>query len=121
MSTSGRIHRSASAPGSPSRAVRSRSARDGRELFFRNGRRYYSAAIAWSGGEIRASRPLLMFEGEFVVASLIPGFPSYDVAPDGRRFIVVAAAADSPGIAQLDVVLGWSLVLEDRVSRQTAK
>jgi Tol biopolymer transport system component len=96
-------------------------ARDGRELFFRNGRRYYSAAIAWSGGEIRVSRPVLMFEGDFVLASLIPGFPSYDVAPDGRRFIVVAAASDSPQIARLEVVLGWSRLLEDRVSRQTAK
>jgi Tol biopolymer transport system component len=95
--------------------------RDGRELFFRNGRRYYSIDLVWAGGEIRASRPVLMFEGEFVVASLIPGFPSYDVAPDGRRFIVVVAASDSPRIAHLDVVLGWSRLVEDRVSRQTAK
>ncbi len=93
--------------------------RDGRELFFRHGRRYYSVEVAWTGGEIRASRPVLMFEGEFVLASLIPGFPSYDVAPDGQRFIVVAAASDSPRVAQLDVVLGWSRVLETRVSQQT--
>jgi serine/threonine-protein kinase len=96
-------------------------AHDGRELFFRRGRGYYSAAFAWIGTEIRASRPVLMFEGEFVVTSLIPGFPSYDVAADGRRFIVVAAASDSPRIAKLDVVLGWSRRLEDRVSPQTAK
>jgi serine/threonine-protein kinase len=94
--------------------------RRGDELFYRNGRQYLSVPVTTKGGQIGVGRPSLMFEGDFLVASLIPGFPSYDVMPDGQRFIMVARAGDTPRPLRLDVVLGWATELQRRlVSRAT--
>jgi len=90
--------------------------RRGDELFYRNGRQYFSVAVSTSADGLRAGRPSLMFEGDFLVASLIPGFPSYDVMPDGRRFVMVARAGDTPRPVRLDVVLGWATDLERRLA-----
>jgi dipeptidyl aminopeptidase/acylaminoacyl peptidase len=86
----------------------------GDELFYRNGRQYFSVPIT-PGDESRAGRPSLMFEGDFVVASQIPGAPSFGVAPDGKRFVMVARAGETPRPVRLDVVLGWAQDLERRL------
>jgi serine/threonine-protein kinase len=90
--------------------------RRGGELFYRKGRQYFSVPITTTGSEVRVGRPSLMFEGDFVVASLIPGFPSYDVMPDGQRFVMVVRAGDTPRPLRLDVVLGWSTELQRRLA-----
>jgi hypothetical protein len=68
-----------------------------------------------TGEPIRVGRPSLLFEGDFVVASLVPGNPSYDVTPDGQRFIMVARAGDTPRPTRLEVILGWTQALEQRL------
>jgi serine/threonine-protein kinase len=89
--------------------------RRGDELFYRNGRQYFSVRVTTAGESIKVGRPLLLFEGDFVQASLFPGSPSYDVAPDGQRFIAVARADDTPRPVRLDVVLGWIQDVERRL------
>ena len=88
--------------------------RRGDELFYRNGRQYFSVPMA-AGDTTHPGRPTLMFEGDFVLQSEIPGAPTYAVAPDGQRFIMVARAENTPRPIRLDVVLGWSQNLEDRL------
>ncbi len=94
--------------------------RDGRELFYRRDRQYFSVTTTRAGDQLRVGRPQRLFEGDFVVASLIPGFPSYDVAPDGQRFIMVARAGDTPRPTRLDVVLGWVQELDQRLKPPTS-
>ena len=70
--------------------------RSGTELFYRNGRQYFSVPVSHAGETIKIGRPSLMFEGNFVIGSLFPGDPSRTDVFDGRRFITVMPAADTP-------------------------
>ena len=88
--------------------------RRGDELFYRVDRQYFAVPVTTTD-PIRVGRPALMFEGDFVVASVVPGTPSYDVAPDGQRFVMVARAGDTPRPLRVDVVLGWVRDLERRL------
>jgi Tol biopolymer transport system component len=88
--------------------------RRGDELFYRSGRQYFSVPMA-ATDHTRPGRPTRLFEGDFVVASLIPGAPSYSVAPDGQRFVMVTRAGETPRPTRLDVVLGWVQDLERRL------
>jgi serine/threonine protein kinase len=90
--------------------------RRGDELFFRKGRKYFSVPIV-AGDSSRPGRPTVMFEGNFVLQSEIPGAPSYGVAADSQRFIMVQRLADAPRPVRLDVVLEWVQDLERRVRR----
>ena len=90
--------------------------RRGTELFYRNGQQYFSVPVSQVGETITVGRASLMFEGDYVVASIFPGFPSYDVSPDGQRFIAVARAGDTPRIERLEVVLEWARELERRLT-----
>ena len=94
-------------------------ARGGGELFYRRGRGYFSVPVT-VGDSIRLGRPSLLFEGDYVLASEIPGNPSYDVAPDGQRFVMVARASETPQPRRLELVLGWAHELERRLSGSTA-
>ena len=88
------------------------------ELFYRNGRRYYSVPIS-TKGTLKVGEPSLMFEGDFMTGSITPGIPSYDVAPDGQRFIVVTSPTDVGSPARLDVVINWTEELKRRAPRQS--
>jgi serine/threonine-protein kinase len=89
--------------------------RRGDELFYRKGRQYFSTQVAATGETIRVGRPSLLFEGDFLVTTVIPGNPAYDVAPDGQRFVAVIRADDSPRPVHLEVALGWVQDLERRL------
>jgi hypothetical protein len=89
--------------------------RRGGELFYRKDRQYFSVPVT-AGEPARLGRPSLMFEGDFLVASVVPGFPSYDVTPDGQRFLMVARAGDTPRPLRLEVVLGWATDLQRRLT-----
>jgi serine/threonine-protein kinase len=84
------------------------------ELFYRHGRQYFSVPVT-PGDPIRAGRPTLLFEGDFVVSATVPGAPSYGVAADDDHFIVVARVGNAPRPLRLDVVLGWPQDLERRL------
>ncbi|HVH66865.1 MAG TPA: protein kinase [Gemmatimonadales bacterium] len=77
--------------------------RDARELFFRNGDSVYAAAIQL-GAEVRTRPPRALFGGRYQT-----GFAghsvSYDVSPDGSRFLLVRDPGT--GDQELNVVLNW--------------
>jgi Tol biopolymer transport system component len=91
--------------------------RSGGELFFKNGRRMLAVRVQ-TQGKLAVGPPTVLFEGDFVVASLIPGTPSYDVAPDGR-FLMVARSGEQQLPAQLEVVLNWVADVGRRASQRT--
>ncbi len=85
-------------------------ARNGRELFYRNGA-FYSLPLAASqmmsvditteqGFEI--GNPRLLFEGSFLNPSWLA---NYDVSPDGQRFLMLQPNEQQQ--MQLNVVLNW--------------
>jgi Tol biopolymer transport system component len=78
----------------------------GDELFFRRGPQYLAAPVTTKGA-LSAGRPVVLFEGRFTITSEMPGVASYDVTPDGKRFVMVARGGDAPWPSRLDIVLNW--------------
>jgi Tol biopolymer transport system component len=71
----------------------------GRELFFRNGDKMMAVDVE-TGAAFRAGAPYMLFE---------KAANDYDVAPDGRRFLMLKPPAAGPGGAgsELHVILNW--------------
>jgi Tol biopolymer transport system component/predicted Ser/Thr protein kinase len=80
---------------------------DGRELFYRNGDKMMAVDVQTSPA-FRAGPPKMLFQGNYV--------NSYDVARDGKRFLMIKppGAAQSP-TDQVTVVLNWFEELRRRV------
>jgi serine/threonine-protein kinase len=77
--------------------------RDARELFFRNGNKWMVVAVNLQP-EFEVETPRLMFEGAYVQV----GGPSYDVTPDGQRFLLLEPAVQEAAlVTHLNVVLNW--------------
>ena len=80
--------------------------RDGQELFFRHGNALLYVAIT-NDPEFRASTPTMLHEQPFDRGGY--GFgTSYDVSPDGERFLVVADRSTT----EFQVVFNWFQELE---------
>ncbi|HET8646826.1 MAG TPA: hypothetical protein VFO85_15130, partial [Vicinamibacteria bacterium] len=87
---------------------------DGRELFFRNGDALFSVAVSTTG-RFTAGPPRVVVRGAFEPG--INGYPNYDVAPDGRRFLVIKPAVQAQAHLQLAIVPAWRAELESRLGR----
>lgn len=85
--------------------------RDGRELFYRWGSKIYVVNVTL-GPEFRAGTPRVLFDGPFVN---VPGW-SYDVSPDGKRFLLVENEELEKANSELVVVTNFF----DHVRRLTA-
>jgi dipeptidyl aminopeptidase/acylaminoacyl peptidase len=94
-----------------------RWSRDGRELFFRNGDKVMSAAIE-PAPTFRAGTPRMLFEGRF--DTTFPSGGSYDVTPDGKRFLMIRSAERDGGSAQMQFVVEWFEEVRRRVQAGAA-
>jgi Tol biopolymer transport system component len=86
---------------------------NGRELFYRSGRKMMAVEISTQPGFV-ARKPRVLFEGDYLLTPLT--FPNYDVSPDGQRFLMfkrTEAGAAAP--AQINVVLNWTEELKRRL------
>jgi serine/threonine-protein kinase len=78
---------------------------NGRELFYRSGRKMMAVSIEIQP-EVRTGRPVFLFEGSYRGgASTPPGYQYYDVTPDGESFVMVKEPEQQEG--QINVVLNW--------------
>jgi len=86
-------------------------ARDGRELFYRNGDKVMSVETA-AGSVFKASPPRLLFAGNYV-----RGEPNIDidVAPDGQRFLMIQSSNQEPPVTHVNLVLNWFEELKRRL------
>jgi len=84
---------------------------DGRELFYRWGSKIYVVDVTL-GSELDVGTPRVLFDGPFVN---LPGW-SYDVSPDGKRFLVVENEELSETTTELVVITNFF----DHVRRLTA-
>jgi Tol biopolymer transport system component len=83
-------------------------ARNGRELFYRNGDKLMAVDVQ-TGTSFRASSPHMLFEGQY--AHLIWGEADYDVSPDGQRFLMIKGEAQGP-LTELHLITNWSTELQ---------
>ena len=60
---------------------------------------------------LRVGKPRLLFEGPYAAMGLLDG-RLYDLAPDGRRFLMVKQSDPPPAPTQFNVVLNWFDELE---------
>ncbi len=83
-------------------------ARNGKELFFRQGDSLMAVAMvngaAVSGPQLLVSAPTLR--------ATTGGRPNYDVTTDGQRFVMIRLEPDGP---RIQVVLNWADELRRRV------
>jgi len=75
---------------------------DGNELFYRNGDKWMVVSIS-TEPEFKAGTPQLLFEGLY---NNVPGM-SYDVVPDGQRFLVLQPEYDDSQVREFHVVTNW--------------
>ena len=91
---------------------------DGKELFFVRGDTMMSVSIEASETNITAGAPKKLFE-------FPPGrrserdIRSFDIAPDGKRFILMRSANPGVGRRNINVVFNWSEELKAKVPRRT--
>jgi eukaryotic-like serine/threonine-protein kinase len=82
--------------------------RDGRELFYLDGQGRMMAVALQRGSTFAAGNPRVIFGGPYLAA---PG-RTYDVSPDGQRFLMIKAggggADETASPASLVVVQHWT-------------
>jgi len=91
-----------------------RWARNGRELFYRNGDKMMAVEVETKPA-FRVGKAKVLFEGRFEgsLAGRQPA-PGYDVGPDGR-FLMIRRSAGQDSTVQLQVVQDWFEELKRRV------
>ncbi|MHC4539905.1 MAG: protein kinase domain-containing protein [Planctomycetota bacterium] len=74
----------------------------GDELFYRSNDKWMAVSIS-TEPEFKAGAPEVLFEGPYINV----GGMSYDVAPDGKRLLVLKPQFDDSQIRELHVVTNW--------------
>jgi serine/threonine-protein kinase len=87
---------------------------DGRELFYRNGHAWMVVPVQTTP-EFSLGTPRQQFEGAYLQIS---GY-SYDIAPDGKRFIMAKGVNQQTTTTQLNVVVNWHEELKRRMSKRS--
>jgi serine/threonine-protein kinase len=84
--------------------------RGGKELFYRNGNAWMAVDVRL-GHQFQAGTPRVLFRGPY----LNVGGLSYDVTPDGQRFVVLEPVEpDTAPVTHLNVVLNWFAEVKQR-------
>jgi Tol biopolymer transport system component len=77
---------------------------DGRELYFQNGEQLMGVTVN-AGATFSASAPHLVHEGRFLKS--VNGNTSWDVTPDGKRFVRIQQVEPERPVTRIDLVLNW--------------
>jgi serine/threonine protein kinase/Tol biopolymer transport system component len=88
--------------------------RNGRELFYRSGKKMMAVEIA-TKPSFSAGTPKVLFEGQYQSLPTI-STPNYDVSPDGQRFLMLKPTEQAQAApTQINVVLNWFEELKQKV------
>jgi serine/threonine protein kinase/Tol biopolymer transport system component len=88
----------------------------GSELFYRNGDKLLAVDVS-TDGAFASGTPRLLFEAQYRLDDQQDPMRSYDVTPDGRRFLMIKDAAQ-PVTSRLHVVVHWFGELESAAAGQ---
>jgi serine/threonine-protein kinase len=87
--------------------IEPRWSRNGKELFYRR-RNSLVAVSVLTTPNVRISQPIALFGGSYR--------PAFDVAPDGRRFLILKSVDSVPGAStEIHVVVNWLNELRRRI------
>ncbi|MCZ6750804.1 MAG: hypothetical protein O7E51_03130, partial [Acidobacteria bacterium] len=90
-------------------------ARNGRELFYRNGDQLMAVDIT-TKLSFSAGTPRLLFEGQYYTnRGTIRSRADYDITSDGQRFLMIQEGGTDSEATQINVVLNWFEELKQRV------
>ena len=78
-------------------------ARNGKELFYRSGKKLISVPVKL-GADFVPGPPKVLFQGDFAVGGQVP---AYDVSPDGQHFYFLQASK-TQSQENIKIVLNWS-------------
>jgi len=78
-------------------------ARDGQELFYRDGNAVMAVSIE-TDSSFTAGNPEIVFEGEYAE---VQGGRAYDVSPDGERFLMLKPVDDVAAMRRVIIVENW--------------
>jgi hypothetical protein len=78
-------------------------ATSGHELYYREGDKLMPVGIQTTPNFVSA-KPTTLFSG-YVRGAV--GLPSYDVKPDGKRFVMMKTSEPTAAPQQLNIVLNW--------------
>ena len=87
--------------------------RDGKEIFYRNASRMMAVPVS-TQASFQAGRPQLLWEGEYTLGLSsscgLQGatFTSYDVSPDGQRFLMIKDNDRNMYATKIVVVVNWA-------------
>ena len=87
-------------------------AKNGRELFYRNGDKMTAVSIEAKGDSLEAGTPKPLFEGRFAVSNTSGGDAWYDVSPDGQRFLMLKTEDAPNSTASIVMVQDWMTELK---------
>jgi len=83
---------------------------NGRELFYRSGDQTMAVEVT-AGGAFASGKPRMLFEGQYFTP---PGATHYDVAPDGKRFLMMKNVTPEAPLTQMNLVENWFEELKQR-------
>jgi len=86
---------------------------NGRELFYRRGRRLMAVPVT-TQPTFSVGKPAVLFEGDYVVSEFPATGIAYDVSPDGQRFLMVKEVEQPASATQINVVVNWFEELKRR-------
>jgi serine/threonine-protein kinase len=78
---------------------------DGRSIYYRPGRKTMKVAVS-TKPRFRAEAPKVVLEGEFEFGNYI-WTPNFDIAPDGKSFVMIKADEEWGRGTEIRVVLNW--------------
>ena len=84
----------------------------GREVFYRSGGKMMAVDVAMQPS-FSAGKPRMLFEGPHL--SIQTTIPSYDVSPDGQRFLMLKPTEQTQATTQINIVQNWFEELKRRV------
>lgn len=79
--------------------------RDGKELFFISPDWKMMAVDVSTNPSFQSGTPHALFDAEMVDTGIRTGPMSWDVAPDGKRFLIISE--NSAAASSLNVILNW--------------
>jgi serine/threonine protein kinase/Tol biopolymer transport system component len=82
---------------------------NGKELFFRNGRKMMAVQVDFAP-TFRAEEPTMLFEGDYDKPGSVT---QYDVSPDDQRFVMIKGP-ERKAARQVNLVLNWKEELKNK-------
>src|SRR5262249_49169153 len=86
---------------------------NGHELFFRRDSALLAAEVISAGGTFSVGPSRELFKGPYLIGGVRPG---YDVAPDGKRFLLVKASGAQVDPTRFSIVMNWLDEMTARLS-----